>query len=63
MSNKNKKSWNGGATAYSAFNHSEKMMSRFLENPANAFHKTTWEVIQKYVPNLSGKAKRVGLEA
>ena len=55
MSEKNKISWNKGAAAYSAFNHSERFMKRILENPANAFHHTTWEVIQKYVPDLRGK--------
>lgn len=41
MRNKNKDSWNVGAAAYSEFNHSERMMNRILENPANAFHHTT----------------------
>jgi Methylase involved in ubiquinone/menaquinone biosynthesis len=55
MSNKNKISWNEGAAKYSAFNHSEKFMKRILENPANAFHRTTWTMISKYVPVLRGK--------
>ena len=55
MSDKNKNSWNAGAEAYSAFNHSEKLMDRIVENPANAFHHTTWDIIKKYVPDLRGK--------
>jgi len=55
MSNKNKTSWNEGAAAYSVLNHSEKLMNRIVDNPANAFHHTTWEMINKYVPNLRGK--------
>jgi SAM-dependent methyltransferase len=55
MPNKNKISWNKGAAAYSAFNHSEKLMSRIIEDPANAFHRTTWEMINKYGPDLRGK--------
>lgn len=55
MSLKNKISWNNGAATYSVFNHSEKLMNRIVENPANAFHHTTWEMIQEYVPNLRNK--------
>lgn len=55
MSNKNKESWNNGAAAYSAFNHSEKMMKHILEKPENAFHHTTWEIISRYIPNMQGK--------
>lgn len=52
---KNKRSWNEGAEAYSALIHSEKFMSRILENPTNAFHHAVWELIRKYVPDLRGK--------
>ena len=55
MSDKNKDSWNNGAATYSEFYHSEKILGRILENPANAFHHTTWEVIGKYMPDLRGK--------
>lgn len=55
MSNKNKISWNDGAAAYSALSHNEKVMNRIIENPANAFHHTTWAMINKYVPDLRGK--------
>ena len=55
ISDKNKASWNKGAAAYSALCHNEKVMSRIIENPATAFHHTTWEMIQKYVPDLRGK--------
>jgi len=55
MSTKNKTNWNQRAAAYSAFNHSEKIMKRMIDNPANAFHNTTWEIISRYVPNLRGK--------
>lgn len=55
MSRKNKTSWNNGAATYSAFNHSDKQMGHIIENPVNAFHHTTWEMIQEYVPDLRGK--------
>jgi SAM-dependent methyltransferase len=55
MPNKNKTSWDNGAAAYSALSHSEKMMDRIAENPASAFHRTTWGMIQKYVPDLRDK--------
>jgi len=55
MSNKNKTSWNNGAAAYSALNHNEKTLSRIIENPANAFHHATWDMINKFIPNLRGK--------
>ena len=55
MSNKNKISWNEGAASYSALNHNKKIMNRIIENPANAFHHTTWEMINKYIPDLRGK--------
>lgn len=55
MSEKNKIRWNKSAAAYTVFNHSERFMNRILENPANAFHHTTWEVIQKFMPDFRGK--------
>jgi len=55
MSNKNKTSWNNGAAAYSALCHNAKVMNRIIEDPANAFHHTTWVMINKYVPDLRGK--------
>ena len=54
MSNKNKISWNEGAAAYSTLCHNEKVIGRNIENPANAFHHTTWEMINKYIPDLRG---------
>ena len=44
--NKNKQSWNKGASAYSNLIHSEIFMERVIEKPSNAFHHTTWELIQ-----------------
>lgn len=55
ISEKNRKSWNLGAKKYSAFNHSEKIMRRILDDPANAFHPTVWEMIKKTFPDLTGK--------
>ena len=55
MSNKNKTSWNEGAAAYSELSHNKAIMSRITENPANAFHHTTWEMIGKYIPDLREK--------
>jgi len=55
VSTKNKQSWNDDAAEYSAFFHAEKYMKRIIGNPANAFHRTAWEMIGKYVPDLRGK--------
>ena len=55
MSEKNKNSWNEGAATYSSFNHSDKFMKHIIEAPANAFHHTTWELINKFVPDIRGK--------
>ncbi len=55
MSEKNKNSWNEGAAAYSAFLHSDKLMKNIIEEPAKAFHPTTWEMIHKFVPDMKGK--------
>ena len=55
MTNKNKTSWNNGAAAYSALRHNDKVLNRIIEDPANAFHHTTWAMINKYVPDLRGK--------
>jgi ubiquinone/menaquinone biosynthesis C-methylase UbiE len=52
---KNKLSWNKGSDDYSAFNHSEKFIKRIIENPADAFHHTVWELIREYVPGLADK--------
>ena len=43
---KNKKDWNS---------YSEKILRPILDNPAKAFHKKTWELIQSYLPDLRGK--------
>jgi len=55
MPNKNKISWNESAAAYSALNHNPKVMGRIAENPASAFHPTTWKMIHHHIPGLSGK--------
>lgn len=55
LSEKNKNSWNQGAAAYSAYNHSGKLINRILENPISAFHHTTWELLQKVLPDMKGK--------
>ncbi len=55
MSIKNKSNWNRLAAAYSECNHSEKTIQRILENPASAFHASTWNIIGQYIPELRGK--------
>ena len=55
VSEKNKKSWNDGAAAYSAFNHSAKFIDRIAQDPANAFHRVTWDMIKKFFPDPRGK--------
>ena len=52
---KNKKDWNSYSEKWSAFNHSEKILRPILDDPAKAFHKKTWELIQSYLPDLRGK--------
>lgn len=52
---KNKKNWNDYADSWAKLNHSEKLLRPVLENPSKAFHKTTWEQIQKYFPDFKGK--------
>lgn len=55
MKNKNKTNWNEGAAAYSAPSHNKKTLNRIIGNPVNAFHRTAWEVINRFVPDLRGK--------
>lgn len=55
MSDKNKADWNNSAAAYSAYNHTDMMINGIIQNPASAFHPTTWELIKKYLPDLKGK--------
>lgn len=52
---KNRKDWNSYSEKWSAFNHSEKILRPVLDDPAKAFHKKTWELIQSYLPDLRGK--------
>ena len=52
---KNRKDWNSYSEKWSAFNHSEKILRPVLDDPAKAFHKKTWELIQRYLPDLKGK--------
>lgn len=52
---KNKKDWNHYSEKWSAFNHSEKILRPILEDPSKAFHRKTWEMIQKYIPDFTGK--------
>ena len=47
---KNRGSWNDGAAADAAFSHMERFMARIAENPANAFHHTTWETLRYFLP-------------
>ena len=51
---KNKKDWNHYSEKWSAFNHSEKILRPILEDPSKAFHRKTWEMIQKYIPDFTG---------
>ena len=55
IASKNKASWNAGAARYGAFSHADRRLGPVIENPANAFHHTTWAMIQKYMPDLRGK--------
>lgn len=52
---KNKKDWNSYSEKWSAYNHSEKILRPILNDPSKAFHKKTWEIIQKYIPDMRGK--------
>ncbi len=52
---KNKQNWNDYADSWSKLNHSEQLLRPVLDNPSKAFHKTTWELIRKYLPDLKGK--------
>lgn len=53
--NKVKDNWNNNAAAYSAHNHTDKIIGAIIDNPANAFHHTTWEMIQRAIPNFADK--------
>jgi 2-polyprenyl-3-methyl-5-hydroxy-6-metoxy-1,4-benzoquinol methylase len=55
IANKNRQSWNDGAERYSARYHTDAIINRILANPANAFHHTTWELINATFPSLEGK--------
>ena len=52
---KNKKDWNNYSEKWAAFNHSEKILRPVLNDLSKAFHRKTWEIIQKYIPDLTGK--------
>lgn len=54
VSEKNKISWNKGAAKYSTLMHSDRFLKRIIEEPTAAFHQTTWGLIKKYVPDLTG---------
>ena len=52
---KNKRDWEQYAKKWSAYNHSDKVLRPILDCPSKAFHKTTWDLLQKYIPDLAGK--------
>ena len=52
---KNQKNWNEHAKIWAKFNHSEAILRPILDDPSKAFNKTTWQLIQKYLPDLKGK--------
>ncbi|MEN6312832.1 MAG: class I SAM-dependent methyltransferase [Clostridiaceae bacterium] len=55
IAEKNRNSWNDSAAQYNAKEHDDATIHRILENPASAFHKTTWELILAAFPSLDGK--------
>ncbi|MDR0897193.1 MAG: class I SAM-dependent methyltransferase [Oscillospiraceae bacterium] len=55
IAEKNKASWNAGAARYAQRAHAEQRIRKIIENPACAFHRTTWGLIQRYLPDLRGK--------
>jgi SAM-dependent methyltransferase len=55
IAEKNRNCWNDGAAQYSVREHDDATINRILENPASAFHKTTWELILATFPSLEGK--------
>ena len=52
---KNRLDWNEYAEKWSKYNHQEQRLRPIFENPAKAFHQTTWEIMQKHIPDLKGK--------
>lgn len=52
---KNKVSWNLGADSYAKKYHTHEMINEILEDPSQAFHKDTWNQLNKYLPDLRGK--------
>ena len=55
VAEKNKANWNSYAEKYTEYEHSDKKISEFVDNPSNAFEPVIWEMIRKYVPNFEGK--------
>jgi len=52
---KNKRDWNSYSEKYMGYNLSDKMLKPILDSPSNAFNKTTWEQMNKYIPDFKGK--------
>jgi SAM-dependent methyltransferase len=55
IADKNRQSWNGGAARYAAEFHNDEKINIILNNPASAFHHTTWALINAALPSLKGK--------
>jgi len=52
---KNKQNWNSYAAKYSARVHSDSEIIAIINNPAKAFHETTWKLIKTYIPDKKDK--------
>ena len=55
MSDKNKRSWDLGAAAYSAKFHTDAIIDRIERDPVGAFDKTLWKMLTARLPDLAGK--------
>lgn len=52
---KNKQRWNESAAVWAAWNHSPKVLNPVLEDPWKAFHSGVKELLQRCVPDFSGR--------
>lgn len=52
---KNKNDWNNYAEKWDQLFHAEPILRPILSHPEKAFHKTIWELFQRYLPDFHGK--------
>lgn len=54
IADKNRASWNAYSAGYTALEHTDRKIQAIADNPASAFHHTTWALLRSVLPDFAG---------